>query len=218
MTETPFYCLYRVNLLTGEKNFLLRHYCMFPYVEAAGADDVIALGSYIGSVTVHPDGNYTYSGYGEPEDDDNSYQEMDSRAVLRVCEAFESGNDANFSVSVDLTEEIWKLIPESKGDYFWETEMPVIKNQLFCCEVYDLMSDDGHISIVYVGKLTDDGLTGGLHKVILPDRSAIYMPFDVDEHYIYFTRDVFDNFTGELTRLVDCCVPYDHPATRDSAE
>ncbi len=195
----------RVNLLTGEKERLFN--CeLLSYRGESGGDVLFELycGLMMKNVRVHPDGTYeSYrlypGGYGD-----------NHRATVTAYDRSEH------TWTVDVTEELRKLVPDIEEWYMHNRIVEIDGDELFCCEMYSEIADlTGALSgsVVYIGRRTENGLVGGLHVFRDTPSSIIY----ADGHNAYYTKSTWNDSTGNYDKEI-IIIPYDHPATRDSAE
>ncbi len=190
----------RVNLLTGEKERLFN--CdRFEYRGESGGDVIFRTRK---DVHVHPDGSYTYS------NSSSFIERLDSRATVTAYDRSEH------TWTVDVTEKLRKLVPDIEEWQMYNQSVEIDSDELFCCEVYSKnvdMSDTQSVSVVYIGRRTENGLVGGLHVFRDTPSSIIY----ADGHNAYYTKSTWNDSTGNYdTEIIT--IPYDHPATPDSAE
>lgn len=190
----------RVNLLTGEKERLFN--CdRFEYRGESGGDVIFRTRK---DVHVHPDGSYTYS------NSSSFIERLDSRATVTAYDRSEH------TWTVDVTEELRKLVPDIEEWRMYNHIVEIDGDELFCCEMYSEIADmTGALSgsVVYIGRRTENGLVGGLHVFRDTPSSIIY----ADGHNAYYTKSTWNDSTGDYdTEIIT--IPYDHPATRDSAE
>ena len=231
----PYYILYRVDLLTGEKNCLFYHTEESPYYGKDG-EDLLFLRDSSRLIRVHPDGNYQAENLPSaqenssedkpfaqeylPEDEPAATPDEPQRAEIRVW------SDDDHDLQIDLTDEIRKMYPDTdvtmytSGAYY-------PKGHYFCAKIFEIREYKNQYAVlgVYIGYHAENGIIGDIQTVIIPefDGRFFYVDF-LDPYYSIFDTgeisieiEVWNDSIGDYEEKI-ISVPYDHPATRDSAE
>ena len=235
----PYYILYRVDLLTGEKNCLFYHPEEFPYYGKDG-EDLLFLRDSSSLIRVHTDGNYQaenlpsaqeYSSEDKPfaqeylpEDEPVATPDEPQRAEIEVW------SDDDNDLQIDLTDEIRKMYPDTDVTMYTSSEY-LPKGYNFCAKIFEIREYKNQYAVlgVYIGKHAENGIIGDIQTVIIPEFDGYFYAVDFPDPYHIIYPAFFD--TGEIRIMIEVwndsigdydteiiTIPYDRSATRDSAE
>ena len=231
----PYYILYRVDLLTGEKNCLFYHPEEFPYYGKDG-EDLLFLCDSSSLIRVYPDGNYQaenlpsaqeYSSEDKPfaqeylpEDEPAATPDEPQRAEIEVW------LDDDHDLQIDLTDEIRKMYPDTDVTMYTSSAY-CPKGDYFSAKIFEIREYKNQYAVlgVYICYHAENGFIGDIQTVIIPEFDGYFSYvqffdphqsiFDTGE--IWIEIEVWNDSIGDYdTEIIT--IPYDHPATRDSAE
>lgn len=231
----PYYILYRVDLLTGEKNYLFYHPEEFPYYGKDG-EDLLFLCDSSSLIRVYPDGNYQAENLPSaqenssedkpfaqeylPKDEPAATPDEPQRAEIEVW------LDDDHDLQIDLTDEIRKMYPDTDVTMYTSPAY-CPKGDSFCAKICEIREYKNQYAVlgVYIGNHTENGIIGDIQTVIIPEFDGYFS----DVQFLGPDQSIFD--TGEISIIIEVwndsigdyedtriSVPYDHPATPDGAE
>lgn len=179
--------LYRVDLLTGEKNCLFSHSEMFPYYGKDG-EDLLFIYDYDSSslMRVRPDGNYQeeegayvrkfplkdepyaqeFPRYDEPAATPDEPQ----KAMIKICMDDDIWSDDDNSIEVDLTDEVLEMYPDA--DVTMNSATTYCRTGgVFCSKIFEIREYKNQYAVlgVYIGTCTENGITGKIQTVQIPE-------------------------------------------------